>query len=333
MNPPILITAGEPAGIGPDCILLAWAAEADSLRGTCICAPMSWLEERSHLLGLSIPLCEVTSPQGSDDALNCWNPLGADIAIGPVTPGRSSAHTASAVIGCLRSAAEACLDRSAAAMVTGPVEKAILRDSGFSFPGHTEFLARLAGDVPIVMMLASDTLRVALLTTHMAIAEVPATLTVTHTMQCLRVVHHDLLTRFFIEAPRIALCALNPHAGEAGHFGDEEVRILAPAAEMARHEGMNITGPLPADTLFSPGMRSNYDAIVCCYHDQGLIPIKALCFGEAVNITLGLPFVRTSVDHGTALERAGSGKVSYSSLIAAIRMAETMSQGSARASE
>jgi 4-hydroxythreonine-4-phosphate dehydrogenase len=330
---PILITAGEPAGIGPDCILLAWAAEADSLRGTCICAPMAWLEERSRLLGLSIPLREVASPKGSDDALNCWNPLPADSIIGPVTPGVSAAHTAAAVIACIRAAAQACLSGPAAAMVTGPIEKAILRESGFAFPGHTEFLARLAGDVPFVMMLASDTLRVALLTTHMAIAEVPSALSVERTLQCLRVVYHDLRHRFAIETPRIALCALNPHAGESGHFGREEIDILAPAAELARREGIDVTSPLPADTLFSPGMRSSYDAIVCCYHDQGLIPIKALCFGETVNITLGLPFVRTSVDHGTALERAGSGKVSYSSLVAAIRMAKTMCQGSVHASE
>lgn len=330
---PILITAGEPAGIGPDCIALAWAAEGDAMHGTCICAPTAWLEERIHRLGLSISIREVTSPQGSDDALNCWNPLDAGTTIGPVTPGHSSARTASAVIDCIRCAAEACLAGQAKAMVTGPIEKAILRDSGFSFPGHTEFLARLAGNTPFVMMLASDTLRVALLTTHMAIAEVPGFLSVEHTLQCMRVVHHDLRNRFAIETPRIALCGLNPHAGEAGHFGREEIDILEPAAELARSEGIDVTNPLPADTLFSPAMRSRYDTVICCYHDQGLIPIKALSFGEAVNITLGLPFIRTSVDHGTAMERAGNGKVSYSSLVAAIGMAKTMRQGSVHAPE
>jgi len=209
-------------------------------------------------------------------------------------------------------------------MVTGPIEKAVLRDAGFDFPGHTEFLAHLADDSPFVMMLASDALRVALLTTHMALADVSAALSINETVQCLRIVHNDLQVRFAIKAPRIGLCGLNPHAGEAGHFGREEIDVLIPAAEQARRTGINVRGPLPADTLFSAAMRSDFDAIVCCYHDQALIPIKALSFGEAVNITLGLPFIRTSVDHGTALDRAGSGKVSYSSLVAAIECARFM---------
>jgi len=330
---PILITAGEPAGIGPDCIALAWAADPDLLRGTCICAPAAWIDQRSGMLGLHIPLREVTSPEGSDDTLNCWNPLPGESITGPVTAGRTSAHTAASVIDCIRAAATACLQQQAAAMVTGPIEKAVLRDAGFNFPGHTEFLAFLAGNSPFVMMLASDALRVALLTTHLAIAEVPAALSVEQTLQSLRIVHHDLRRRFAIKDPRIALCGLNPHAGEAGHFGDEEIRVLAPAAEQARLEGIDVSGPLPADTLFSPAMRKIFDATVCCYHDQGLIPIKALSFGEAVNITLGLPFIRTSVDHGTALDRAGSGKVSYSSLVAAIHSARSMVQRSAHESE
>jgi len=330
---PILITAGEPAGIGPDCIALAWNADPKLLKGTCICAPASWLDERSHLLGLHLPLREVSSPQASDDVLNCWNPLPPDSITGPVTSGATAPQTAAAVIGCIRAASQACMNHDAAAMVTGPIEKAVLRNAGFLFPGHTEFLAHLAGDSPFVMMLASDALRVALLTTHPAIADVPAALSVQQTLQCLRIVHRDLHERFAIARPRIAMCGLNPHAGEAGHFGREEIDLLAPAVELARLEGINITMPLPADTLFSPAMRSSFDAVVCCYHDQGLIPIKALSFGEAVNITLGMPFIRTSVDHGTALDRAGSGKVSYSSLVAAIESAKSMCQGSAHASQ
>jgi len=322
---PILITAGEPAGIGPDCIALAWDADPEQLRNTCICAPMAWIEDRARMLGLQLPLREVSSPQGSQDTLNCWNPLSPDSVIGPVTPGHTSGLTAEAVIGCIRAAAHACMQGDASAMVTAPIEKAVLRDAGFNFPGHTEYLAHLAGDSPFVMMLASDALRVALLTTHMAIADVPAALSQAETLQCLRIVHHDLRHRFGINKPRIGLCGLNPHAGEAGHFGDEEIRLLAPAADQARHEGMDVSSPLPADTLFSAAMRPSFDATICCYHDQGLIPIKALSFGEAVNITLGLPFIRTSVDHGTALDRAGSGKVSYSSLVAAIRSAVSMS--------
>jgi len=330
---PILITAGEPAGIGPDCIVLAWAADPEQFQGTCICAPMAWVQDRARVLGLHLPLPQVASPEGSGDVLNCWNPLPDGIAIGPVTPGRTASLTAQAVIGCIRAAAQACLQGKASAMVTGPIEKAVLRDTGFNFPGHTEFLAHLAGESPFVMMLASDALRVALLTTHLAICEVPSVLSVADTLQCLRIVHHDLRTRFGIEAPRIALCGLNPHAGEAGHFGDEEIRLLAPAVAQVRQEGIDVSAPLPADTLFSPAMRPSFDATVCCYHDQGLIPIKALSFGEAVNITLGLPFIRTSVDHGTALDRAGSGKVSYSSLVAAIQAAAAMSTRSAHASQ
>jgi len=332
-HPPILITAGEPAGIGPDCILQAWSADPSLLAGTCVCAPMAWLQDRARLLGLDIPLREVDSPVGSGEILNCWNPLPPGSAIGPVTPGVSSADTAEAVIGCIRAAAVACMQGKAIAMATGPIEKAVLRDAGFRFPGHTEFLAHLAGDVPFVMMLASENLRVALLTTHMAISDVPALLTRDDTLQALRIVHRDLRDRFGIATPRIGLCGLNPHAGEAGHFGDEEIRILAPAAEKARNEGMDVSAPLPADTLFSAAMRPSFDAVVCCYHDQGLIPIKALSFGEAVNITLGLPFIRTSVDHGTAPDRAGSGKISYSSLVAAIRSAGLMSTRSLHASE
>lgn len=330
---PILITAGEPAGIGPDCILLAWAAQPEHMKGCCICAPLAWLQARADMLGLQIPLRAVAEPLGSMDTLNCWDPLPEGDIIGPVTAGRTAQHTADAVVGCIRAAADACMHGRAAAMVTGPIEKAVLRDSGFDFPGHTEFLAHLAGDSPFVMMLASDALRVALLTTHLSLADVPSSLSFEQTLQCLRIVHHDLRRRFAIDSPRIALCGLNPHAGEAGHFGDEEIRILAPAAEQARSEGIDVTLPLPADTLFSPAMRSHFDAVVCCYHDQGLIPIKALSFGEAVNITLGLPFIRSSVDHGTALDRAGSGKVSYSSLVAAIEAAKFMSQGSAHAAE
>jgi len=325
---PILITAGEPAGIGPDCIALAWNTDPGLLRGTCICAPADWLNQRSRMLGLDIPLREVASPMGSDDTLNCWNPLPEHSVTGPITAGKTSAHTAESVIGCIHAAAIACLQQRAAAMVTGPIEKAVLRDAGFDFPGHTEFLAHLSDDTPFVMMLASDALRVALLTTHMAIAEVPGALSIKETLQCLRIVHHDLRKRFAVTAPRIALCGLNPHAGEAGHFGDEEIRILEPAADLARREGIDVSRPLPADTLFSPAMRESFDATVCCYHDQGLIPIKALSFGEAINITLGLPFIRTSVDHGTALDRAGSGKVSYSSLVAAIHSARSMSERS-----
>jgi len=249
-----------------------------------------------------------------------------------------------AVIQCIQSAALACLHGRAAAMATGPIEKAVLRRAGFNFPGHTEFLAHLAAEFEtqesarqanpdkqprdasdFVMMLASDHIRVALLTTHMALRDVPDSLNVQATLRCLHIVNHDLRIRFGITTPRLALCALNPHAGEQGHFGREEIDILSPAAQLARDQGIMVSNPLPADTVFSAPVRRDYDAMVCCYHDQALIPLKALSFGEAVNVTLGLPFIRTSVDHGTALDRVGKTSVSCTSLIAAMNMAERMS--------
>ncbi len=324
----LLITLGEPAGIGPDCLLRLHAAKAAALDDCIVVAPALWLSRRAAEIGLHPEIREypelhqaIASAAGC--GLVCWNPLPGP---GPeAICGRPSPDTAGAVIACIREAALACIRGEAAGMVTGPIEKAVLRDAGFDFPGHTEFLAHLAGNGEVVMMLASDRLRVALLTTHLALASVPAALSIESTLKAIRITAADLSRHFGIKRPRIGLCALNPHAGEKGHFGDEEIRILKPAVEAARDQGIRIDGPLPSDTLFSPMMRDKFDAIVCCYHDQGLIPIKALSFGEAVNVTLGLPFIRTSVDHGTALARAGSPKVSYSSLEAAIGLAAAMS--------
>lgn len=288
------------------------------------------MQERARYLGIDIELqdCRSLKEPVSAGKLACWNPLPAEHSSVPVTPGKSSPATAAAVVGCIESAALACLRGEAAGLVTAPIEKAVLRDSGFDFPGHTEFLAAVAGVGRVVMMLASNQLRVALLTTHMALKDVPGALNSDDIATDLKILRHDMQNRFGIASPRLALCGLNPHAGEQGHFGDEEQRILAPAVARAREAGIGIDGPLPADTLFAPQMRTNFDAIVCCYHDQGLIPIKALSFGDAVNVTLGLPFVRTSVDHGTAPERAGTGNVSYSSLMSAISMAREMASGS-----
>ncbi len=321
---PILLSLGEPAGIGPDCVLRAFNAHPELFDDIRIAAPASWLRARADDLCLSIPIEETPSlekrlPSGS---LGCWNP---GIETSPVRPGKPSHENAQAVIDCLRHAADACLHGHARALVTGPIEKSVLKNAGFAFPGHTEFFAHLAGVERVVMMLASDVIRVALLTTHMALKDVASHLSVDSTLGCLRIVHTDMQQRFHITQPRLALCALNPHAGEQGHFGQEEIDVLIPAAEQAKSEGIQITGPLPADTLFSAAMRKSFDVAVCCYHDQALIPIKALSFGNAVNVTLGLPFVRTSVDHGTALERAATADVSYSSLEAAIEMAQHLS--------
>ncbi|MDQ6958428.1 MAG: 4-hydroxythreonine-4-phosphate dehydrogenase PdxA [Mariprofundaceae bacterium] len=323
---PTLITLGEPAGIGADCTLLAFQSDPEAFAGTCVCAPAAWLKDRANLLDISVTIHEVDVPEASVSALNCWNP-GVN-STSAIIPGMPQKETASAVTRCIEAAARACVEKKARAMVTGPIEKSILRDAGFDFPGHTEFLAHLAGIPKVVMMLASHEVRVALLTTHMALADVPASLSVEDTLETLHITHHDLQRHFGISRPKLALCGLNPHAGESGHFGHEEINILQPAVEQARRAGMDVTGPLPADTLFAATNRKAFDAIVCCYHDQGLIPLKALSFGDAVNVTLGLPFIRTSVDHGTALDRAGSGNVSYSSFVAALRLAGDMDNAS-----
>jgi len=326
-----LITLGEPAGIGADCVLLAHQAQPELFADIRIVAPVSWLQERAKELSIETPIQTIDSLKTKCEdrsVLYCWNPLQEDITA-EVMAGEPSAHTAHAVIACIEAAALACIHGDAAAHVTGPIEKAVLRDAGFNFPGHTEFLAHLGGrelgkDCDIVMMLASKVLRVALLTTHMAIADVPLNLSIEKTLRCIEITHADLQQRFGIVKPRLGLCGLNPHAGEQGHFGREEIDILMPAVLQARDAGIDISDPLPADTLFSAQMRERFDTIICCYHDQALIPIKALSFGDAVNVTLGLPFIRTSVDHGTALDRAGSGKVSYSSLVEAIELAHLM---------
>lgn len=335
---PYLITVGEPAGIGPDCIIRAYSKSPSTFDNSLVVAPSSWLNERSRKIEIKLRFKEFTSYDEAssyhpeDGEICCWNPAPHSDNTTIVTPGVPAASTADAVIECISSATMKCLDGSAKALITGPIEKAILKDQGFQFPGHTEFLAHLAREhqntqentVDFVMMLASDQLRVALLTTHIALSDVPAALSVQSTIEILKIVHQDLKHRFNTPHPKIGLCGLNPHAGEQGHFGNEEQEILKPAKRAAEALGIQVSDPMPADTLFSAGNRKNYDAIVCCYHDQALIPIKALSFGDAVNVTLGLPFVRTSVDHGTALDLVGKTSVSSSSLIAAIDMAREM---------
>jgi len=331
----LLITLGEPAGIGPDVMLLAQQQNSQAFLGCVVVAPLPWLQQRAQLLGLYVDLVEHTTLAQASDAcqhqsgIHCWNPE-PQLAHGPISVGCPAAVTAEAVVACIRHAAQACLHGEARAMVTAPIEKAVLRDAGFAFPGHTEFLAYLAAQAKhcdhqaFAMMLASSVLRVVLLTTHMALRDVPNALSISETLRIIRITHGDLQHRFGIAQPRIAVCGLNPHAGEQGHFGNEESTLLTPAVLKARALGINVSDVMPSDTLFSAQMRPQFDAMVCCYHDQGLIPIKALSFGDAVNVTLGMPFIRTSVDHGTALDRAGTGNVHYGSLLQATLMARSM---------
>ncbi|MDQ6975836.1 MAG: 4-hydroxythreonine-4-phosphate dehydrogenase PdxA [Mariprofundaceae bacterium] len=338
LTAPLLITLGEPAGIGPDVVLLGYHKNPALFQACMVLAPMAWLKQRAIQLNCFVPIIEYACWHECAKAcmvatgLHCWNPE-PSLSAAPVQCGTPSLGTAAAVIACISHAAKRCLAGDAAAMVTAPIEKAVLRNAGFSFPGHTEFLAALAADAchgrnakHVAMMLASSVLRVVLLTTHLPLRDVPDALNIDDTLKIIRITHDDLQQRFGINEPRIGVCGLNPHAGEQGHFGDEEGNILVPAIHLARNLGINVADVMPADTLFSAQMRAPFDAIVCCYHDQALIPIKALSFGDAVNITLGLPFVRTSVDHGTALDRAGTGDIHCGSLLQAITVARNMHQ-------
>ncbi|WP_038248700.1 4-hydroxythreonine-4-phosphate dehydrogenase PdxA [Ghiorsea bivora] len=321
---PFVLTVGEPAGIGPDCVLLAFQAQPEIFRNIIVIAKRGWLTSRAKVLGLSMLILDCDASFERDvarDILWVYDPT--DDGMRVVIAGKPSVEEAESVVCCIRIAAEMCISKQAAGLITAPIEKAVLKDAGFAFPGHTEFLADIAGVERVVMMLASQVVRIALLTTHVAIKAVPDLLNQADTITNIRITYQTMQQQMGIPKPRLALCGLNPHAGEQGHFGKEEIDILTPALNVLAEQGIVVDGPLPADTLFSADMRQHYDAIVCCYHDQGLIPIKALSFGDTVNVTLGLPFIRTSVDHGTALSRAGTGNISYTSLIAAIEMAQS----------
>ena len=244
----------------------------------------------------------------------------------PVEAGRLDPSNASYVLDTLRRAVAECVSGRAHAMVTGPVQKSVINDAGHSFSGHTEFLAGLTHTRTPVMMLVADRLRVALVTTHLSLRSVPAAITKTRLSSTIRVLERDLREKFGCEKPRILVCGLNPHAGESGHLGREEIDVIEPVIADLRGDGMDLIGPLPADTLFVPARLADADAVLAMYHDQGLPVLKHAGFGEAVNVTLGLPIIRTSVDHGTALDLAGTGKADEGSLQAAVELAISLTQ-------
>ncbi len=325
MQPPrILITPGEPAGIGPDLVLRlaqeAWPAEL-----IAVCDPQL-LRERALALGLPIALEEIgldADPELHEPGFLSVLPVSMAV---PSVPGRLDPANAAYVLETLRTAVGACLDKRAQALVTGPVQKSLINDAGHPFSGHTEFIADLTHAPTPVMMLVADTLRVALVTTHLPLRDVPAAITKHSVERTLRVLWADLRSRFDIQSPRILVCGLNPHAGEGGHLGREEIDAILPAIEELRVAGLDIIGPLPADTLFTPARLAGADAVLAMFHDQGLPVLKHASFGEAVNLTLGLPIIRTSVDHGTALDLAGSGHADAGSLHAALLMAIDMAR-------
>jgi 4-hydroxythreonine-4-phosphate dehydrogenase len=327
---PLALTIGEPAGIGPDLTLAVWRRRVElDLPAFYLIGEADFLRSRARLLGLDVPLAVVT-PQETAAAFERALPV---VPLGlPVTaaPGKPDTSSAPAAIASIRRAVADVLAGQAAAVVTNPIAKNVLYQSGFAEPGHTEFLAKLAAEatgrtVHPVMMLWSAELAVVPVTIHLPLRDVVSTLTAELIVETGRIVARDLSGRFGIARPRIAVAGLNPHAGEEGAMGEEDRTIVAPAVAQLRAEGIDAIGPLPADTLFHERARAGYDVAMCMYHDQALIPIKTLAFDNAVNVTLGLPFVRTSPDHGTAFDIAGTGKADPSSLVAALQLAARLS--------
>ena len=319
ITPRIAITPGEPAGIGPDlCVTLAQSAHDAEL---VVAADPALIESRAKQLGLPLSLDECNFQQAPQrQARGTLKVLPLKLRT-PVKCGTADPANAEYVLESVRSAVRGCRDGSFAALVTGPVHKGIINDGGIPFSGHTEFLAEITGTPQVVMMLLTEGLRVALATTHLPLKDVSAAITAPHLEGVMRILHRDLRMRFGIEQPRILVCGLNPHAGEGGHLGREELEIIEPVLDKLRTEGMALTGPLPADTLFIPKYLDHADAVLTMYHDQGLPVLKYKGFGNAVNITLGLPIIRTSVDHGTALDLAGTGRADARSLEAALALA------------
>ncbi len=315
MPPLVAVTAGEPAGIGPDlCVMLANRAVPARI---VVIADIGMLQQRARTLNLPFShVPEFINPATAGDFSVLHTTLATRAQTGELNPANGNY-----VLRTLELAADGCRDGRFDAMATGPVHKGVINDAGIAFTGHTEFLAAHLGAAHVVMMLAGGGMRVALATTHLPLHAVAAAITRGSLEQTLRVLHADLVSRFAIPRPRIIVAGLNPHAGESGHLGREEIEIIAPVLERLRAEGHDLIGPLPADTLFQPGRLRDCDCVLAMYHDQGLPVLKYASFGGGINITLGLPIIRTSVDHGTALELAGTGKAKAESLLAAVTLA------------
>ncbi|WP_337995888.1 4-hydroxythreonine-4-phosphate dehydrogenase PdxA [Oleispirillum naphthae] len=331
--PPLALSMGEPAGIGPDLILEAWRrARGGAIPAFAAIADPAVLAARARRLGLSLPIRPIAALAEAAEVFSAALPVLPVTAANPEVIGVPDPANAAAVTGAIRRGVELCQAGEAAALVTAPIHKAALAAAGFPHPGHTDYLAELAGPgCRAVMMLACDALRVVPATVHCALAEVPARLAALPLAEIARIVLAALARDFGIAQPRLAVAALNPHAGEDGLMGDEEEDLIAPAIAALAAEGHAVAGPFPADTLFHAEARALYDAALCMYHDQALIPIKTLDFHGGVNVTLGLPFIRTSPDHGTALSLAGTGQARPDSLIAALRMADAMARARAGA--
>jgi len=328
---PLVLTLGEPAGIGPDLALAVWRRRAElAVPAFYMAADPDYLRRRAARLGLDVPIAAVTPPAAAATFASAL-PVVAIDETPTAEPGRPDRSSAPAAVASIRRATADVMAGAAAAVVTNPVAKNVLYNWGFAEPGHTEFLARLVQETTgrtlhPVMMLWSPELAVVPVTIHLPLREIFKQLTTDLIVETGRIVAHDLKTRFALPRPRLAIAGLNPHAGEEGTLGDEDSLIVAPAVAQLAAEGISVRGPLPADSMFHKAARATYDAALCMYHDQALIPIKTLAFDHAVNVTLGLPFVRTSPDHGTAFDIAGTGRADPTSLVAALRLAARLAK-------
>jgi 4-hydroxythreonine-4-phosphate dehydrogenase len=326
---PLALSVGDPAGVGPEIALAAWTRrKADAVPAFYLLADPALLKSRAQRIGVASDIVQTTPAQAASVFGNALPVVALDASFSD-TPGLPDPANAAAIVEAIDRAVADCFTGAAAAVVTCPIAKKPLYDAGFRFPGHTEYLAHLASrhtgrEVTPVMMLAGPDLRTVPVTIHIPLADVPKALTRELILATVRITALDLQRRFGLKNPRIAVSGLNPHAGEGGAMGGEDENIVRPAVEQLRAEGLNAFGPLPADTLFHPRARAGYDVAICMYHDQALIPAKALAFDEAVNVTLGLPFIRTSPDHGTAFDIAGKGIARPDSLIAALKLARLL---------
>lgn len=318
----IAITAGEPAGIGPDlCIQIAQSAQADEL---VVIADPELLRQRAQQLGLPLSIRLFDAKQAAQPT------AAGELCVFPITlnqpaqAGVLNKANGAYVLETLRIAAQGALNNDWQAIVTAPVHKGVINEAGVHFTGHTEYFRDYCGVEEVVMMLATEDLRVALVTTHLPLRAVADAITPDRIKRVARILHHDLKQFFGLTNPHILVAGLNPHAGEDGHLGREELDVIIPTLNELRSEGLNLTGPLPADTLYTPKHLANADATLAMYHDQGLPVLKYHGFGRAANITLGMPIIRTSVDHGTALDLAGTGKADMGSLLTAIKVAKQM---------